>query len=232
MRPHIAFGTVLLISCLALAGIGIYEVAHFSRASLPLGFTVQIGDALYLDAVAGIVASITATIALMTSATRAGPITAAVVIVLAAIAILPSLSLLTDSIREWTSGASNIDFLPVCSDDTVSDKDAAISTTTDLGLPVTTDASRIAAFPEGTLHTPGAIRHLSDLAQDCRSVRPWSSSRIRFDHCRPCRVTVRSPEPDTWDLSVSSGWLCPHRRRALIRQRFGALSTSSTPVNE
>jgi predicted helicase len=60
--------------------------------------------------------------------------------------LVPSLSLLTDTLREWTANAEDFDFLPVCSDDTVTGPDAAVSTTADLGFPVTTDPTDIAAF--------------------------------------------------------------------------------------
>jgi superfamily II DNA or RNA helicase len=60
--------------------------------------------------------------------------------------LVPSLSLLNDTLRDWTANAPDFDFLPVCSDDTVTGHDAAVSTTTDLGFPVTTDSMDIATF--------------------------------------------------------------------------------------
>ena len=60
--------------------------------------------------------------------------------------LVPSLSLLTDTLREWTANDEDFEFLPVCSDDTVADTDAAVSSTTDLGFPVTTDPQDIATF--------------------------------------------------------------------------------------
>jgi predicted helicase len=61
--------------------------------------------------------------------------------------LVPSLSLLAQTMREWTANASeDFDYLPVCSDETVSDPDAAVSSTSDLGFPVTTDAEDIARF--------------------------------------------------------------------------------------
>ena len=61
--------------------------------------------------------------------------------------LVPSLALLTDTLREWTANASvPFAFLPVCSDDTVTGDDAAVSTTTDFGYPVTTDPGEIASF--------------------------------------------------------------------------------------
>jgi superfamily II DNA or RNA helicase len=60
--------------------------------------------------------------------------------------LVPSLSLLTDTLREWTANDEDFEFLPVCSDETVTDTDAAVSSTTDLGFPVTTDPRDIATF--------------------------------------------------------------------------------------
>jgi superfamily II DNA or RNA helicase len=61
--------------------------------------------------------------------------------------LVPSLSLLAQTMREWTANASeDFDYLLVCSDDTVSDPDAAVSSTSDLSFPVTTDAEDIARF--------------------------------------------------------------------------------------
>jgi predicted helicase len=64
-----------------------------------------------------------------------------------ALVLVPSLALLTDTLREWTVNASRtFDFLPVCSDDTVTGYDDAVSTTADFGFPVTTDPLEIVAF--------------------------------------------------------------------------------------
>lgn len=61
--------------------------------------------------------------------------------------LMPSLSLLAQTLREWTANTSqSFHYLPVCSDDTVRGEVRLISKTSDLGLPVTTDPSEIAAF--------------------------------------------------------------------------------------
>jgi superfamily II DNA or RNA helicase len=63
--------------------------------------------------------------------------------------LMPSLQLMKQTIGEWTRNKTvDFDFLPVCSDETVSkdDLDMPVSSTSDLGLPVTTDAEKIAAF--------------------------------------------------------------------------------------
>ena len=62
--------------------------------------------------------------------------------------LLPSLSLLKQTLNEWRANSA-VDFaaLPVCSDESVADSDdAAIAHTADLGVPVTTDPQEIAAF--------------------------------------------------------------------------------------
>lgn len=61
--------------------------------------------------------------------------------------LLPSLSLLAQTLREWTAHTTQaFDFLPVCSDATVAEPDAVVATTSDLGFPVTTDPEEIARF--------------------------------------------------------------------------------------
>ena len=61
--------------------------------------------------------------------------------------LVPSLSLLSQTLSEWTANAKKpIEFLPVCSDATVAEKDAAVESTSELGFPVTTNPSEIAAF--------------------------------------------------------------------------------------
>lgn len=61
--------------------------------------------------------------------------------------LVPSLSLLAQTLREWTANTKlGFDFLPVCSDETVAEPDAVVSNTSDLGFPVTTDPEEIATF--------------------------------------------------------------------------------------
>jgi len=61
--------------------------------------------------------------------------------------LLPSLSLLAQTLREWTANATKrFEFLAVCSDETVVGEDAMVSTTSELGFPVTTEPERIASF--------------------------------------------------------------------------------------
>lgn len=62
--------------------------------------------------------------------------------------LVPSLLLLKQTLREWTANRTvEFDFLPVCSDESVSnDNDAATASTNEVGYPVTTDPESIAAF--------------------------------------------------------------------------------------
>ena len=63
--------------------------------------------------------------------------------------LMPSLQLMKQTIGEWRRNKKvDFDFLPVCSDETVSkdDDDMPVSSTSDLGFPVTTDPEEIATF--------------------------------------------------------------------------------------
>jgi predicted helicase len=61
--------------------------------------------------------------------------------------LVPSLSLLAQTLREWSANATDpFDYLAVCSEETVRGRDAAVKHTAELGLPVTTDPEVIAAF--------------------------------------------------------------------------------------
>jgi predicted helicase len=60
--------------------------------------------------------------------------------------LLPSLSLLSQTLREWASSDFKFEFLPVCSDETVSTPDAALGSVSELGFPVTTSPEEIARF--------------------------------------------------------------------------------------
>ncbi|GAT07398.1 Helicase associated domain protein [Mycolicibacterium novocastrense] len=66
--------------------------------------------------------------------------------------LLPSLSLLDQTMREWTASRTvEFDYLLVCSDMTAGGEDAAVEHTSNLGHPVTTDPTKIAEF----LRRPG-----------------------------------------------------------------------------
>jgi superfamily II DNA or RNA helicase len=61
--------------------------------------------------------------------------------------LVPSLTLLSQTLREWTANAAEpFDYLAVCSDETVAEHDAMVSRTADLGLPVTTEPAAVESF--------------------------------------------------------------------------------------
>ena len=61
--------------------------------------------------------------------------------------LLPSLSLLSQTLREWNANASRrFEFLPVCSDATVAESDQMVAHVSELGLPATTVAKDVAGF--------------------------------------------------------------------------------------
>ncbi len=61
--------------------------------------------------------------------------------------LVPSLSLLAQTLREWCANASlPFEYLAVCSDQTVVGEDEFVQHSAELGFPVTTDPSVIAAF--------------------------------------------------------------------------------------
>jgi predicted helicase len=61
--------------------------------------------------------------------------------------LLPSLSLLAQTLREWSTNASSpLEYLAVCSDQTVAERDELVQNTSELGMPVTTSPEVIAAF--------------------------------------------------------------------------------------
>jgi superfamily II DNA or RNA helicase len=59
--------------------------------------------------------------------------------------LVPSLSLLAQTLREWASTAE-FGYLAVCSDETIAGEDAVVASTSELGIPVTTDPAAITAF--------------------------------------------------------------------------------------
>lgn len=69
--------------------------------------------------------------------------------------LFPSLTLLAQTLREWTSNATRpFETLAVCSDETVADPDAIVGRTSDLPIRVTTDAKVIRAFLRGSGSRP------------------------------------------------------------------------------
>ncbi len=78
--------------------------------------------------------------------------------------ILPSLSLLGQTLRAWSGQTSApFEYRAVCSDETVTESDSFTAWTSDLGVPVTTDVNRVRDFLSpsrrrrvvfSTYHTP------------------------------------------------------------------------------
>jgi predicted helicase len=61
--------------------------------------------------------------------------------------LVPSLSLLAQTLREWSANASGaFEYLAVCSDETVVGEDELVQHTSELGLPVTTSPEAIGGF--------------------------------------------------------------------------------------
>ena len=64
--------------------------------------------------------------------------------------LVPSLALLQQTLEGWCADATEpFEYLAVCSDDSVAERDALLKPTIELGVPVTTDPARIAAFVNG-----------------------------------------------------------------------------------
>jgi len=64
-----------------------------------------------------------------------------------ALVVLPSLSLLAQTVREWCANARKaFDFLAVCSDESVTDSDLIVRSASELPFATTTNAEEVAAF--------------------------------------------------------------------------------------
>lgn len=61
--------------------------------------------------------------------------------------LVPSLALVEQTLREWTANRLRpFSYLAVCSDVSVVEHDSVVASTVELGVPVTTDPARVAAF--------------------------------------------------------------------------------------
>jgi predicted helicase len=82
-----------------------------------------------------------------TGKTLVGPFLANTLHARRVLVLVPSLSLLGQTLREWVT-AVEFDYLAVCSDVTVTkdEQDAVVASTSELGIPVTTAPDRIARF--------------------------------------------------------------------------------------
>ena len=100
--------------------------------------------------------------------------------------LVPSLSLLKQTLREWTANAKvRFDYLPVCSDETVAlDPDAIVSNTSDLGFPVTTDAEAIATFLRRRSGPRVVFATYQSSPEIAKGVPTGSGARLRPSHRR------------------------------------------------
>lgn len=72
--------------------------------------------------------------------------------------LVPSLSLLAQTIRQWTANArQEFRMLAVCSDATVADEDGFVAQATELGFPVTTAPAAIASFLDSLSGNRGVV---------------------------------------------------------------------------
>jgi superfamily II DNA or RNA helicase len=128
--------------------------------------------------------------------------------------LVPSLSLLADTLREWTANDEEMAFLPVCSDDTVKDTDAAVSTTTDLGFPVTTDPQDIATFlrrRSGRLVAFATYQSSPKIADAYGQARLPSFDLVIADEAHRCAGRVSSDFATVLDSNV-----IPSRKRLFM----------------
>jgi superfamily II DNA or RNA helicase len=92
--------------------------------------------------------------------------------------LLPSLSLVEQTLREWTAnGRRPFSYAAVCSDASVVEQDSVVASTVELGVPVTTDASEVAEFLRGRRDhsVVFATYQSSDVIKQAQSRRgvPW-----------------------------------------------------------
>jgi len=92
--------------------------------------------------------------------------------------LVPSLFLVQQSLHEWTANRTRpFEFLAVCSDETVVDRDSFVSDVTALGLPVTTDPAMIRQFMEG----PGDRVVFSTYQSSGQIAEAVQGTEMRFD---------------------------------------------------
>lgn len=93
--------------------------------------------------------------------------------------LVPSLSLLAQTLREWSANWTvPRSVIAVCSDDTVAE-DAALSKSRDLGIPVTTDAAAVSRFLAGR----GMQLVLATYQSSSVLVEAAAAAGHRFDLC-------------------------------------------------
>ena len=120
--------------------------------------------------------------------------------------LVPSLSLLEQTMREWLAAAFEpVRFLAVCSDATVApEHDEPVAYTADLGVPVTTDAARVRAFlqlnaPRVVFATYHSSRVIAE-AQELRSVADFDL--VVADEAHRCAGATSSAFATVLDQSL------------------------------
>jgi len=123
--------------------------------------------------------------------------------------LVPSLTLLSQTLREWTANASKpFDYLAVCSDETVTQHDAMVSWTADLGLPVTTDPVEIESFlrRDGRLVIFATYQSSPRIADACTCGAP-PLDLVIADEAHRCTGPVESEFATVLDDSrIGSRW--------------------------
>ena len=123
--------------------------------------------------------------------------------------LVPSLTLLSQTLREWTANASKpFDYLAVCSDETVTQHDAMVSWTADLGLPVTTDPVEIESFlrRDGRLVIFATYQSSPRIAEACTCGAP-PLDLVIADEAHRCTGPVESEFATVLDDSrIGSRW--------------------------
>ena len=117
--------------------------------------------------------------------------------------VVPSLSLLGQTLRAWTAQAAKpFEYLAVCSDETVAANDSFTSWTADLGVPVTTDAETVRTF----LSKPAA-RHVV----------------FSTYHSTPAIADAQDAGAPPFDLAIADE---AHRAAGRVDSSFGAILDS------
>ena len=123
--------------------------------------------------------------------------------------LVPSLSLLKQTLNEWRANTT-VEFasMPVCSDDTVGDDDAAVSHTSDLNVPAETDPEKIAAFlrrKSGPLVVFSTYQSSPQIAEAFRLGRVPGFDLIVADEAHRCAGPVSSEFATVLDPEAIKG---------------------------
>ena len=123
--------------------------------------------------------------------------------------LVPSLSLLKQTLNEWRANTT-VEFasMPVCSDETVADDDAAVSHTSDLNVPAETDPEKIAAFlrrKSGPLVVFSTYQSSRQIAEAFRLGRVPGFDLIIADEAHRCAGPVSSEFATVLDPEAIKG---------------------------